>query len=59
MAQNRNLLTGDLTTIKDTAVAIDLERYNELIKKEALLDKLMENKSINVYLYQKVEEEIK
>lgn len=59
MAQNRNLLTGDLTTIKDTAVAIDLERYNELIKKEALLDKLMENKNISVYLYQKVEEEIK
>lgn len=59
MAQSKNIFTGDTTTIQDTAVAISLERYNELIKKEALLDKLMENKSISVYLFQKVEEEIK
>lgn len=37
-------------------VNIPLERYEELVKKEALLDKLMEGKDINVYLYQKVEE---
>lgn len=38
-------------------VTISLERYEELIKKEALLDKLMEDKGISIYLYQKVEEE--
>lgn len=38
-------------------VTIDLERFEELIKKEALLDKLMEGKDVSIYLYQKVEEE--
>lgn len=37
-------------------VKITLERYDELIKKEALLDKLMEGKNISIYLYQRVEE---
>ena len=56
MAQSTNVLTGDTMTRPDEAVAIPLERYDELIKKEALLDKLMENKDVSVYLYQKVEE---
>ena len=59
MAQSTNVLTGDKMTRPDEAVAITLERYDELIKKEALLDKLMEGKDVNVYLFQKVEEELK
>ena len=57
MATSKNLITGEKTIIPDMAVAIPVERYNELIKKEALLDKLMEGKDISVYLYQRVEEE--
>jgi len=56
MAQSTNPLTRDVMTRPDEAVAIPLERYDELIKKEALLDKLMEGKGVSVYLYQKVEE---
>lgn len=37
------------------AINVSLDRYEELIKKEALLDKLMENKSVSVYLYENVE----
>lgn len=59
MAQSTNVLTGDKMTRPDEAVAISLERYDELIKKEALLDKLMEGKDVNIYLFQKVEEELK
>lgn len=32
-------------------VEIPLERYDELIKKEALFNKIMEGKEMNVYLY--------
>lgn len=59
MAQSTNVLTGDKMTRPDEAVAITLERYDELIKKEALLDKLMEGKDVSIYLFQKVEEELK
>lgn len=38
-------------------VTISLERFEELIRKEALLDKIMEDKDISIYLYQRVEEE--
>lgn len=41
----------------ENAIKIDLERYNELIRKETLLDKLMEGKDISVYLYHVVNEE--
>lgn len=57
MAVSRNVLTGDAMTRPDKAVAITLERYNELIKKEVLFDKLTESKGMNIYLYQIVEEE--
>ena len=56
MATSKNLITGELKTIPDTAVAVPVERYDELIKKEALLDKLMENKEVSIYLYQPVKE---
>ena len=57
MAQSTNPKTGDKMTRPDEAVAISLERYDELIKKEALFDKLTEGKGINIYLYQIIEEE--
>ena len=41
----------------DNTVKIDLERYNELIRKETILDKLMEDKDISIYLYHPVKEE--
>lgn len=50
MAELKGLL-GDTRVIKDEAVAISMERYDELIKKEAFFDKLMEGKGINIYLY--------
>ena len=56
MAVSRNVLTGDAMTRPDEALSISLERYDELIRKETILDKLMEGKDINIYLYQKVEE---
>ena len=36
-------------------VEITLERYEELVKKEAVFDKLMENKKISLYVYTEVE----
>ena len=55
MAKHKDIL-GNTVVTEDTAVAISIERYNELIKKEALLDRLMVDKEVSVYLYQKVEE---
>lgn len=43
--------------MSDNKITIDLDRYAELIRKEVIYDKLMEGKDINIYLYQKVEEE--
>jgi len=37
-------------------VNITLERYEELMKKEILFDKIMEGKDISVYPYVKTEE---
>lgn len=39
MANNKDLF-GNTYTTKDTAVSIPIERYNELIKKEAIYDEL-------------------
>lgn len=55
MAKSKDIL-GNVHITTDEAITISIERYDELIKKEALLDKLMEGKDVNVYLYQKVEE---
>lgn len=41
--------------MENQTVEVSLDRYEELIKKEALLDKLMEGKDISVYLFEKVE----
>lgn len=40
MANQRNILTGDVSIVEDEAVSISIERYNELIKKEAFYDEL-------------------
>jgi len=37
-------------------VNIPLERYEELVKKEVLFDKIMEGKDVSVYPYTKVDE---
>lgn len=37
MANQRNLLTGDITTVEDKTVSVSIERYNELIKKRGAL----------------------
>lgn len=34
-------------------VELDLERYEELIKKEALLDELLKSSKVNIYLTSK------
>lgn len=57
MAQSTNPKTGDKMTRPDEAVAISLERYDELIRKEAIFDKLMEGKDVNIYLYKIPEED--
>lgn len=40
-------------------ITINLERYDELIKKEVLYDELTKNKGINMYLYQEVKEPLR
>lgn len=45
--------------MNDNKVTIDLDRYTELIRKEAIYDKLIERRDISLYLYEKVEEGIK
>lgn len=41
------------------SVQISLERYEELVKKEVIYDKIMEKRDVNLYLFEKVEEDIK
>lgn len=54
MAKSKDIL-GNIHTVTDEAITISIERYDELIIKEALLDKLMVDKDVNVYLYQRIE----
>ena len=42
--------------VDKTSVTISLERYDELIKKEAIYDELTKDKKFNIYLFQEVEE---
>ncbi len=56
MANSKNLLTGDTYTTKDKAIAISIERYNELIKKEFVFDELCKNAEPLVALIRKIEE---
>lgn len=54
MAKSKDIL-GNVHTVTDETVTISIERYDELIIKEALLDKLMVDKDVNVYLCQRIE----
>ena len=49
MATQKDLL-GGTTTVRDEAVAVDIRRYNELIKKEALFDELIKSNDVLVLL---------
>ena len=40
-------------------ITINLERYEELIKKEALYDEITKGKKTNIYLYHEVNEPLK
>ena len=53
MAEAKNIITGERYTVADNAISISIERYNELIRKETILDKLMECSDIDVYSYRK------
>lgn len=53
MAQSKDIL-GNVHIIADEAVAISLERYDELIKKEAIYDEFMKDKELNIYPYQRI-----
>ena len=44
---------------KTTTINIDLKRYEELVKKEALYDALMVGKKLSIYMYGDVKEELK
>lgn len=54
MANQRNLLTGDMSTVEDKAVSISIERYNELIKKEVLFDELSKDGDVLVLVSAKI-----
>lgn len=56
MAVVRDLI-GNYSTVEDKAIDIDIARYNELIRKEALFDKLCENNDVLVLLNMKNKEE--
>lgn len=55
MAQTRNILTGDVSIIEDKAVSVSIERYNELIKKEAFYDSLTRKNEAYVVLSARLE----
>jgi hypothetical protein len=44
--------------VKET-VTIGLERYEELVKKEAYYDALMVGKKLSIYMFEEVKEELK
>ena len=54
MATSKGLL-GDTYTVADKAVAVSIERYDELIKKEAFYDELTKNHDPLVVLQAKLQ----
>lgn len=59
LIQPAAVLENGGNNMEKTTITISLERYDELIKKEALYDGLTKNKGINMYLYQEVKEPLK
>lgn len=55
LLENLERATYRRVFMENQTVQVRVERYEELIKKEALLDKLMEGKSISVYLFENVD----
>ena len=55
MANQRNILTGDMSTIEDKAISISIERYNELIKKEVFYDELTRSHDTLVVLNKRLQ----
>lgn len=54
MATSKGLL-GDTYTVADKAVAVSIERYNELIKKETFYDELTKQCDPHVVLQAKLQ----
>ena len=55
MAKSKDIL-GNVCITADEAVAISLERYDELVKKEAIYDEFMKDKELNIYPYTRIAE---
>lgn len=62
--QNYNLLFGPeaadergANNMDKETIIIDLERYDELIKKEAIYDKLTAGSDVNIYVVPRLKEE--
>jgi hypothetical protein len=56
MATEKGLFGGE-TFVEDKAVAVGIKRYDELIKKEAILDELLKKNDVLVMLTMKYKEE--
>lgn len=56
MATTKDLL-GNYSTVEDVAIDISVKRYDELIKKEAILDELLKKNDVLVMLTMKDKEE--
>lgn len=56
MSVTKDLL-GNYSMSEDVAIDISVERYNELIKKEAILDELLKKNDVLVMLTIKNKEE--
>lgn len=56
MAVTKDLL-GNYSTVEDDAIDISVKRYDELIKKEAILDELLKKNDVLVMLTMKDKEE--
>ena len=61
--KNYNLIFGPeaadergANNMEKQTITIDLERYNELIKKEAIYDRLTASSDVNMYLVPRLEE---
>lgn len=53
MAKSKDIL-GNVHITADEAVSISLERYDELVKKEAIYDEFMKDKELNIYPYTRI-----
>lgn len=52
---DNQILNVGIENVEDKVISISLERYEELVKKETLYDKITSNKDIELYLISKKE----